>query len=153
MKHLLVRDLLAFSAARPRTVRADEGIQRVVEQMIADRSTRDVYLVGDDDRFFGVITLRRLARFLFAQDVPDLSSAAEMLHLVSARTAGHLAIRKTAFVGEDDPLTRVLEVMFRFDINEVPVLDADRRVTGCLSMLELVAAWHAGKLGPARPEP
>jgi CBS domain-containing protein len=151
MRNLKVRDLLVFSPAQPRVVQATATVHEVVELLLADRSTREVYLVDDDNRFFGVITLRRLARHAFTHDVPG-QSATEMLDLVSARNADDLALKKAAYVALDDDLEDVLDVMFRFDINEVPVVDADKIVVGSLNMLDLVGAFYAGKLdGDDRP--
>lgn len=146
MKKLAVRDLLAFSPGPPCVVRAEATMREVAGLMLADRGTRDVYLVDSDGRFLGVISLRRLARHLFRHDVPD-RSATDMLELMSAQGAGDLALRKAAFVQLDDQLEQVLDVMFRFDVNEVPVVDAQKVVVGRVGMLDLVAAWEAGKLG------
>jgi CBS domain-containing protein len=146
MRNLSVRDLMAYSQTPPSVVRADATLREVAAQLIADRSTREVYLVDEAGRYFGVITVRRLARFVFTHHVPDQSSTTELLDLVSARNAGDLAIRKPVCVGEDDSVEQLLGVMFRFEVDEIPVVDAQRVVVGKIGMLELIAAWHAGAL-------
>jgi CBS domain-containing protein len=152
MKKLAVRDLLAFSPTPPCVVLAATAVREVAEKLCADRSTREVYLVDDQGRFAGVIPLRRLALHAFAHSVHD-HSATQMLDLVSARNAEDLALKKAAFVQLDDTLEQVLDVMFRFDINEVPVVDDQSIVVGSLSMLDLVAAWNAGRLDGAGEAP
>lgn len=145
MKHIKVKELLTFSTTHPTLVTCEATLRDVVEKLIQDRETREVYVV-DDGRFFGVITLRRLARLVFTQELPDKPSATELLDMLTVRNAGDLAIRKAAHVGLDDPLERVIEVMFRFDINEIPVVGDDGVILGCLNMLEILSAWHQGKL-------
>lgn len=142
-----VKDLLAFSSSQPSVTSVDATVREVVELLIQDRSTREVYLVDADSRFCGVITLRRLARSVFSHHVSPEVSATDLLELVSARNARDLAIGKAAHVGEDDPLETLFDVFFRFDIDELPVLNSEGAVVGCLSLLDVMAAWHAGKLG------
>ncbi len=141
-----VRDLLPFSHTKPSVVARKATLAQIVDTLLNDPGTREVYVVDDEDRFFGVIPLRRLARFVFTGQVPDKASATELLEYVSAETAQDLALQKAAYVQEDDPLEHVVEIMFRFDINEIPVVDAERAIVGNLNMMELVAAWQRGRL-------
>ena len=150
MKTLLVRELLAHSTVKPRAVQADSSLRHVVQELIDDRWTRDIYVVDEHQHLLGSITLRRLARFVFAHSVPNLSSA-EMLELVSVRHAGDLVQRKAPRVTLNDHLEHLLDVMFRADINEIPVVDANDKLVGALNMLDLVASWHAGLLGSHGP--
>ena len=144
MRNLEVKGLL--SSSQPSLVTAADTLFEVAAKLIEDPTTREVYVVDDVKRFIGVIPLRRLVRFVFASEVPGKHSATEMLELVSAECAGHLALKKSAYVHSDHLLAHAVEVMFRFDLNEIPVVDADLVVVGCLNMLEILAAWHAGKL-------
>lgn len=149
MKKLLVRDLLTLSPTPPCVVRGDADARLVVERMLHDRSKREVYLVDEAGRFLGVIPLRRLAQHLFHHAVPD-RTATQMLDLVSARNAGDLARKKVAVVRLDDHMDEVLDAMFRYHFDEVPVVDADGVVVGSLNMLDLVAAAHAGHFDEPR---
>jgi CBS domain-containing protein len=146
VQNLKAKQLLAFSPSVPAVVTAEAGLREVVEKVLEDRSTREVYVIDDEGRFFGVITLRRLARFVFMHEVPDTSSATDLLELASARTARDVALQKASYVGEDDSLAHVIHVMFEFDINEIPVVNNERIIVGSLNMLEILAAWHAGQL-------
>ncbi len=147
MKALTVKDLLPFSKTEPTIVPAEASLREVVRKMVEDLKTREVYVLDQDGRFLGVITLRRLARWVFASELPRDVSPTELLDLISSRTAGDLALRKPAYVREDDPLEKLLQVMFRYDINEIPVVDAEGRIVGNLNMLEILAAWLEGRLG------
>lgn len=147
MRPLKVKDLLPYSTSRPSVVSTDATLREVVAKLIEDVGTREVYVTDEEEHFYGVITLRRLARFVFTHALPAKSSPTELLELVSAECAKDLALRKAAYVHEDDPLEHVIEVMFRFDINEIPVVNRERRIVGNLNMLQLLAAWHEGLLG------
>ena len=146
MRTLTVRDLLPFSRTEPAVVAESASLREVARKMVEDLKTREVYVVDGEGRFLGVITLRRLARWAFARQVPRDLSPTELLDLISSETAGDLALRKPAYVREDDPFETLLQVMFRYDINEIPVVSAEGRIVGNLNMLEILAAWLEGRL-------
>lgn len=144
---LTVRDLLPFSKTEPTVVAESASLREVAEKMVEDLKTREVYVVDEEGRFLGVITLRRLARWAFARRLPRDLSPTELLDLISSETAGDLALRKPAYVREDDPFETLLQVMFRYDINEIPVVSREGRIVGNLNMLEILAAWLEGRIG------
>jgi CBS domain-containing protein len=146
VKEITVEELLAFSPTPLTLVTADATPRDVVEKLVRDRETREVYVVDGEGRFLGVITLRRLARLVFSQELPRKPSATELLEMLTVQNAEDLALKKAAHVGLDDSLERVIEVMFRFDINEIPVVDDDGVILGSLNMLDILAAWHQGRL-------
>jgi CBS domain-containing protein len=150
MRTLKVRDLLPLSQTEPAVVPAEASLREVAHKMVEDLKTREVYVVDRERRFLGVITLRRLARWAFASELPGELSPTELLDFLSSKTAGDLALRKPAYVREEDTLERLLGVMFRYDINEIPVVDAEGRIVGNLNMLELLKAWLEGRLGDLR---
>jgi CBS domain-containing protein len=137
---------MAFSEVRPSVARADATLREIAELLIENHTTREVYLVDEEDRFYGLITAHRFGHYLFTHHVPDQSSATELLDLVSARNAHDLAIKKAVCVSEDDSLETLLDLMFRFDVDEIPVVDSRRAIVGKIGMLELIAAWHAETL-------
>jgi len=141
-----VRDLLPYSRSEPSLVRTTATLREVVGKLIEDRATREVYVVDDDGRFHGLITVRRIARFVFSALVPDRSSATDLLDLLSAERAEELAIRKTAFVEMDDSFEHVIDLMLRYEMNEIPVVDDDGVIAGNLDLLEILAAWYEGRI-------
>jgi CBS domain-containing protein len=150
MRTLKVKDLLPLSRTEPTIVPAEAGLREVARKMVEDLTTREVYVTEREGCFLGVITLRRLARWTFASELPAEVSPTELLDFLSSETAGDLALRKPAYVREEDPLERLLGVLFRYDINEIPVVDAEGRIVGNLNMLELLKAWLEGRLGDLR---
>jgi len=146
MRHLKVKDLLPISTTTPSVVKAHATLREVVEKILEDPGTREVYVLDDENCLYGVITLRRLARRVFSEEVPDFVSPMAMLQLISDKTAIDFALHKPTFVHKEDPLNTLLSVMFRYDLNEIPVVDDHRRIVGNLNMLEVLSAWLSGKL-------
>jgi len=146
MRQVRIKELLPFSPTDPAVVSANIALREVAKKMIEDFRTREVYVVDEKGHFLGVITLRRLARCIFSSEIPDRLSPTSLLELVSAQTAEDLALRKPAYVFEDDSFERLMEVMFRYDINEIPVVNSERVIVGNINMLEILSAWVDGKL-------
>lgn len=146
MSQLLVRELMALAPRRPCLVRAGTPLPEVVALLTGNRASREAYLVDDDGRFRGVITLRRLARRLFPHDV-RAPTATTMLDRTSARTAGDLAQAQQACVGLGDTLAQVLDLLFRLDLEAVPIVDEHGIVVGSLDLVDVVGLWQRGRLG------
>jgi len=150
MKSISVRALLQFSPTDPTIVPMDISVERVAEKMVEDHRTREVYVVDENTHFLGIITLRRLAQCVFASEIPSKLSATTLLDLVSAETAGDLVLRKPAYVCEEDTFEHLLGVMFRYDINEIPVVNDDKSIVGNINMIEILCAWREGRLDELR---
>jgi len=146
MHTISIKDLLPFSPTDPAVVSSDAALREVAKKMIEDLRTREVYVLDEKGHFLGVITLRRLARCIFSSEIPERLSPTSLLELVSAQTAEDLALRKPAYVDEDDVFERLMEVMFRYDINEIPVVNKDKTIVGNINMLEILSAWLDGNL-------
>lgn len=146
MRQVRIKELLPFSGTNPAVVAAHATLREVAGKMIEDLRTREVYVRDDKGHFIGVITLRRLARCVFSSEIPGRQSPTSLLELVSAQTAKDLALRKPAYVHEDDTFERLLAVMFRYDINEIPVVNSEKTIVGNINMLEILSAWLSGKL-------
>lgn len=146
MRTIKVKELLQYSVTDPAMVLVNTPLRQVAEKMIEDQRTREVYVVDDRNHFFGVITLRRLARCIFSSELPEKLSPTAFLELISAQTAGDLALRKPAYVAADDPFENLLKVMFRYDLNEIPVVDNQKTIVGNINMLEILSSWLKGDL-------
>ncbi len=146
MRNVKVKEILPFSFTDPSIVYENADVKEVARKMVEDHQTREVYVKDIEDHFLGVITLRRLARCVFVSETPVQKSAVSLLELMSAKTARDLALRKPTYVYEDDSFEKLLKVMFRFDINEIPVLDSQDRIIGNINMLEIISAWLQGQL-------
>jgi len=141
-----VRDLMRLSPTSPRLVRGDASLAQVVRILLEDRSSYETYVVDAEGRFLGVITAQRVAQHLFTRQAPRQESAVDLLEMLTAESAEHLAVRATPCVHEGDPLARVIDVLLRHGLIEVPVLDDERRIVGSLNLLHVLAAWSEGRL-------
>jgi Mg/Co/Ni transporter MgtE len=151
MKNISVKQLLELSQSEPSVVTKDATVGEVVEMLIEDRATHEVYVVNGDGHCCGAIPLRRLAHYVFLHEMPDKSSATDLLEMISVENAGDLCLQEPIFVHEDDTLEQLLNAMFTFDVNEIAVVDPNERIVGSINMIDLVQAWHEGRLEGLKP--
>lgn len=146
MRNLSVKQLLELSQSELSVVSKDATVAEVVEILIQDRATHEVYVVDGEGHFRGAIPLRRLAHHVFLRQVPDKTSATDLLEMISVETADDLRLQEPIFVHDEDTFEQLLNVMFTFDVNEIAVVDANERIVGSLNMMDLVQAWYEGRL-------
>jgi CBS-domain-containing membrane protein len=126
---LRVRDVMSTDVA---TCRATDSDQHAA-QLMWDRDCGVVPVVDDREHAIGVVTDRDLC----------------MASLTKGRSLAGLAVGE-AMSGQvhaceaDDALEDALGLMRRHRVRRLPVLDADRRVVGMLSLNDLVLAVEDG---------
>ncbi|MFN3231320.1 MAG: CBS domain-containing protein [Alphaproteobacteria bacterium] len=89
-----------------------------------DTATAQVYVVGPDQQFCGIVT------------------AATLLRAPEGRSLGEIAVKKDAAVGERDSLSEVAEETAWDSLTGLPVVDAEGVLVG-------VITWRAMRLGLA----
>ncbi|MFO8047749.1 MAG: chloride channel protein [Desulfosudaceae bacterium] len=92
----------------------------------------EVCVVNDEDRLLGVITLKGVRQALITRELVDLLIADDLVIPIPAVT-------------EDDPVTRALENIEKFDIENIPVVTpaADgHRLSGILRHQDILQAYN-----------
>lgn len=119
------------------------GAQTPVKE-IAEAMARDdigAVLIGKDDRLVGMVTDRDLALRVVAKGLDAAKTRAE-----DVMTPGILHCRS------DDDLAEAIKMMNRKQVRRLPVLDADKRLVGMLSLGDVAHAARpqaAGELARA----
>jgi CBS domain-containing protein len=120
-----VRLLLKHKGNFVPVIRSNLTLKDVIDQLRIDNA--GALVVTDDDRkILGIITERDIARALqrFGRDVVD-------------RPLADLMTRNVVSVDVKEPVTTVLELMDRHQIQYVPVID-NGALVGIINMLDLV---------------
>jgi CBS domain-containing protein len=132
----------------PLLVRADDELLAVAHRSAAQPQTRVVGVVDGDGRLIGVLPVLRIVEDVIARVDPEallagiteIEDVARFSHAVEARTARDAmlppaSIRPEATIGE------AFRDMRRRHLSGLYVIDAERRVTGYLDLLELTLAY------------
>lgn len=138
---------------RPETTVAE------VAQLLVERQISAVPVVDAEDRVIGIITERDLMRRVEIGTVPppageaagfaERTSRAAAYVKAHGTTAGEIMTPKVLTVTKETPLLDVADLMEKWRIKRVPVVEADRLV-GIISRLDLVRALCIQNLNESR---
>jgi CBS domain-containing protein len=130
-----------------------------VAQLLVERQISAVPVVDADDRVLGIITERDLMRRVELGTVPPAAPDAERFSERTSRaaayvkahgtTAGDIMTPKVLTVTPETPLPEIADLMERWRIKRVPVVEAGRLV-GIVSRLDLVRALCIQQLQQSR---
>ena len=128
------------------TVAPDATLKEVVKAMVKGLRRRVVYVVDNEMKLQGHITLKNLKDIVFShflskklEDALVLSE--ENLELFASDTAAQLMESDVPVCHEDDQLHRVLEWMMEADLLDIAVLDKHDRLVADLDVLDLLEQW------------
>ena len=128
-------------------VRLADTIHVVIDNFVHHAEFGGVFVIGDDQRFSGVITRTDLLDWVrvklgaaFLKPLPDVDKTLRLASLVNAQTVVDLLRPETknAAVSVNDSLAHALKLMIEADLIILPVVDDAWRIIGRLTLSELL---------------
>jgi len=137
-----VSDVLenAEKTVRPATVRHDAVMRDAVEAIIKDSETRKVYVLDDDGKLVGTITLETLLRYggyRLGVRSTGMTSFLRMLAEIS-KDKVTTVMTKPVKISSDELLVNVTRLMVEHHLNDLPVVDKDNRLVDELNGLDIL---------------
>jgi len=114
-------------------VEENDLIGKVMDVMAKDPLSRSVYVVDNEKRLLGIITVRDVLEFLGPQFVDTGMAIMEIF----AQTAGDM-MRMPVCIPEDEPIEKAIKIAIQERLDDVPVCDKDGRVIGDLNCFEMI---------------
>ena len=128
------------------TVAPDANLKEVVKAMVKGLRRRVVYVVDNEMKLQGCITLKNLKDIVFShflskklEDALVLSE--ENMELFAFDKAAQVMESDVPVCHEDDKLHEVLEWMMEADLLDVAVLDQHDKLVADLDVLDLLEQW------------
>ena len=116
---------------------AEATMEEAAEKVTGLRQVRGIYVVDDQGRLVGAISLGVLIRHITAaRHRPQFHVRSLLSRLTSEQVSDLMDPSVISATGEDD-LARVVDRMVRANIKEIPVVDRDRRPIAALGLLDL----------------
>ena len=141
MKKLTVARARRLIVERPVIVHKDESLPELVLAITTDPKTRSIYVVDDNERLIGMITIHDIINVAF----PTLATLDTLGYraskLLSMKTAGDMITGAPIYAKDDEPLEGVLQRMIDYNIEELPVVDDNLHVIGEINLLEMLIVW------------
>ncbi len=119
-------------------VREDAAIDDVIDVMIRFRHSRLVYVVDGDGRLLGCVTLETIVGHFFRQNhEPRIHSRRHLLWMATEH-ASDLMNKRPLHTTPDEGLGVLLQRMIASRAMELPVVDAEGRLVGDVTMVDLL---------------
>ncbi|GEM_PF-1737319 len=131
-------------------VRPSDSLEDVVKAILSEPRTMSAYVVDEDQRLMGVITIWDLLQATIAHDPDTINSGSpsilfdrEFLERYAFSEKAEDIMREAVCVDLSHSLRRAYNLMIQHGLTEVPVVDNQGRIIGDLTLLELLkAAWN-----------
>lgn len=112
-------------------------LEEISDRIQDQRQVRGIYVVDDNRRLIGAVSLGVLIRHLTAARRQPLFHVRSLLSRLTSTNVVDLMERNVVCAREDEELDQVLDRMIRRNIKEIPVVDEERRIKAVLSLLDL----------------
>ncbi len=145
---LTVADVDRLMNIEPLLVQPHESLPAVVRQAVDHPGSTVIVVVDAQGRLLGLLPTRDLTVGAYVHVMPeiflmrahDLRESGEFARLSHGRTAGAV-MRPPRAVRADQRMTDALSHILAAGLDGLPIVDADDRVVGFLSLLEFLCSW------------
>lgn len=130
----------AAKTVRPATVRKDATLREAVETIVKDSETRKVYVLDDDGRLVGSITLEILLRHAGYRLGVRTAGMTSFMKMLAEMSDDHVkdVMAKPVKASKDEMLVNVTRLMVEHHLNDLPVVDEGNRLVGELNGLDIL---------------
>jgi CBS domain-containing protein len=134
-----VNEMVAFLKERKLPlIQEKANIEEVIDTMIRFQHSRLLYVVDDDKKLTGTISLGLLARHVFSASHEPQIHPRFLINMITAETAKDIMQKNLVVTTEEEKVEVVLRRMIRTNAKEIPVLDKEKRVVADLTMVDLL---------------
>ena len=119
-------------------IHENASIKEVVDVVIGFEHRRLFYVVDDEKKLAGLISLGILARHVFSPSHEPQIHARFLINMITAETAKDIMKRKTVVATENEQVGMVLKRMISTNVHEMPVVDDEKRVVADITLIDLL---------------
>lgn len=119
-------------------VAATASIEEVVEAMLRFPHSRLLYVIDQEERLVGTISLGRLIRNVYYHNhTPQIHSRA-IISMLTATSAKDIMQTSPITTTMTEEISRILRRMIELNIKEIAVVNNEKRVIGDLTIIDLL---------------
>jgi len=123
------------------TANPRDGLRQTFYRM-RERDIRHMPVMDDDERVIGIVSDRDLRRPGW---VDDEENVAHYYLLDNAHKVEDTMTKEPRVVTPDDDVQRAVEIILELRVGALPVVDGDGRLTGMISAIDLLKAFHEAR--------
>ena len=136
---MTVTELLAILKKRKLPlIHEDADIKEVVNAMIHHECNRLLYVVDSNEKLTGVISLRILSRHVFSSSHEPQIHPRFLISMITAKKAKDIMQKNTIVATEEEKVKQVLKRMIRTGVEDIPVLNKEKRIIADLTLADLL---------------
>ena len=138
VRHILVET--------PTTVKANDDMRTLMEKINEDLRTRHVYVVDDDGKLIGSVRMNMIVKYLFpysSKITSGITLGPDKIFNFFANEVGDIMKRDPFHVSDDVTLEECGKIMIEEGINELPVVDDEKRLIGQINVYEIIEAYKS----------
>ena len=114
------------------------NIEEIVAAMIHFEHSRFLYVVDHNDKLVGTISWRLLARHVFSSSHDPQIHPRFIMSMITAETAKDIMQKNPLFTTENELLETLLTKIIQRRVQEIPVIDEEKRVIANLTIVDLL---------------
>ena len=134
-----VAELVAFlKKKRLPLIDQKANIEEIVAAMIHFEHSRFLYVVDHNDKLVGTISWRLLARHVFSSSHDPQIHPRFIMSMITAETAKDIMQKNPLFTTENELLETLLTKIIQRRVQEIPVIDKEKRVIANLTIVDLL---------------
>ena len=122
-------------------------VSEIIDAFAASDHSRILYVVDDEWRFKGIISLGNMIRHVFFHYHDPSIDSQSLVSMVVSETAGDFMQREPIFAIHSEKVEDVLQRMIDNNVKEIPILDDEKRVVADLTIVDLLKYYKSVK-GP-----
>lgn len=132
---------------KPVIVRRKDTLELITKRALVNPKVRVIYVVDEQERLCGIISLEKVYTAVFYPIMLEELKEKEISDIETNEiTEGKLLIAEDlmqppVYVYPEETVGEAFLKMFRHRLEELPVVNKDLKVTGCISMLQLLHVW------------
>jgi predicted transcriptional regulator len=138
MYRILAQDVAGYNEINTAMAHEDASIEEVLAHLVHNTGLCGIFVIDSEGLVSGVITRSTLVRWarVCMSDLSGHVPVGDIFRMVSVAKARDLAVGdgRTLGVRRTDPLSKVLHQLTSYDISAIPVVDADGRIIGDLTI-------------------
>ena len=136
-----VEDIMNLVTQTAAVVKETDTLDKVLEEMVKDPKTQSVYVVNDRNQLAGIITLNIAIQYLYNEYIPPEYLEFDISVIEGTKVDAKEIMLPPIYVKKSDRISEAFKKMFKYHVNELPVVDDNMYIIGDLNALELVHGW------------
>jgi CBS domain-containing protein len=134
-----VADFLEESKSRqvPK-VKEQDSVSELIDAFVQSDHSRIIYVVDDQERLKGIISLGNLVRHFFFHYHDTHIDSRHLISMAVSETAKDFMHENALVARVNDEVEDVLKRMIKNNVKEIAILDSEKRVIADLTIIDLL---------------